>query len=180
MDQSLVLFVDQGPIRQGFKRRTVRDRFYPIKGSFTDPCHAVRDRDACEVRAAGKREIPNARDAVRDRDACERFAAIKRFFPNARHAVRDHNRFDTFSFHSGDGFSIFTEDQFCFFLCFCFGFGIRFRIGFCLCFCIFLFFLAVGTQRQRQSAADCREHKKFPCFHCLPRFLSSLFNFCTF
>ena len=83
---------------------------------------------------APERTIPNTRHAVRDRDAYEVRAVEKRVPPNARDAIWNNNRLDTSTFHSGDGFSIFTEGQFCFFLCFCFGFC-RLCFGFCFCLC---------------------------------------------
>ena len=84
-----MLLIDQSPIRQDFKRWTVSDRFYPLKGIFVDSGDAVRDRDAREGGTPKKRPTPNARDAVRDRDAPEGGAAMKRVIPNARDAVRD-------------------------------------------------------------------------------------------
>ena len=83
----------------------------------------VRDRDAREVVAAGKRLILNARNAVRDHYAREIGAMQKRLIPNARNAIRNHNACHIFIGDAGDCFAVIAEYQFLF--------GSGFFQGFC-------------------------------------------------
>ena len=55
------------------------------------PCRKIGDIDARKVRAIIERQTSNARDAVRDRNACQRGAPGKRIFSNALNTVRDLN-----------------------------------------------------------------------------------------